>query len=300
MLLILEGPDGAGKSTLLEELRARLPGALTVHHGPAPEQDSQQQAQHYMASLRPALVGKTLILDRSWLSEPIYAEIFRKAPSRITASQRRMLERAALSAGGVVVLCLPPLKNCLATWRSRREQEMLQKEAQLREAYARYAASSGLDTALPVVAYDYTAETVAYLLHRLEQLAPPRPRVLLLGERPSGKTIAQGKYTVPFVTFNGTGCSDWLSRALDEAAIPEQQLVWRNVFKIDGTPIAVDSLPSLKDLTVIALGRRASSWCLENGVAHRLVPRPQSYKRFYHHEPYSLIPLLKELTCVNG
>lgn len=296
MLIILEGPDGAGKSHLAEELGTFLPGALHQHHDAAEGKSSRELSQSYMGSMRPALAGSSLLLDRSWLSEPIYARIFRKTPSRVSSVQRRMLERSALQAGGTVVLCLPPLENCLATWRSRRADEMLSDEGQLREVYHAYA--DGLDTWLPVAIYDYTVSSAEELLQRLRCLERPRPKVVLLGDRPSGKTTAQGLFTVPFVSFNGLGCSEWLSEQLEQAGIAESDLVWRNAYDLTGTPLAVERLP--KDLPVLALGRNASRWCVEHQVPHRLLPHPQSHKRFYSKQEYTMINMLRRMLCDNG
>jgi thymidylate kinase len=293
MLILLEGCDGSGKSTTAKLLAERLPGAVTVHHGSYKGLGPQELSVAYMASLRSALGGAHTIMDRSWLSEPIYADVFRNEPSRISSVSRRMLERAALRCDGVVVLCRPPFERCLQTFRGRLAEEMLKDSGQLKRVYDGYQL---LDTHLPVVEFDYTTESIDQLMMWIEAAVLERRahiKVTLLGDRPNVRTHVQEALQVPFVSFTGAGCSEWLAAQLDDAGISEYNLNWANAFTHDGKDNDTDLL--IPGGEVIALGNYASTWCRKYGVTHQVCPHPQYHKRFYFSREY---PLIKELKRV--
>lgn len=283
MYVILEGPDGAGKSTLAQKLSADLRCQL-IHHGPYKESGPRDLAAKFMASQRAALGGESLVLDRCWLSEPIYAKHYRQSTSRIWPEHQRMLERAALRAKAVVVLCLPSLQTSLKAFLSGRD-EMMQSADQLRRVYSGY--STEFETNLPVIGYDWENDAYEDLRHILEKIKAPSPRVVLLGDRANTRTRAQDVYQVPFVSFTGAGCSEWLCRQLDEAKIPEKLLYWANAYTSAGDPIKSSALPA--GIPIFALGRNASRWCVDNQVAHHYFNHPQAHKRFASHEPYALV-----------
>src|ERR1019366_6058590 len=98
---IFEGADGAGKTTLIEKIRCenKWVDFKIFHHGPCSGENSI--ARHYLASLEAARHLPTF-MDRSWMSEPIYGSAFREGQDRIGVAFRRMLDRVALSLGGIV------------------------------------------------------------------------------------------------------------------------------------------------------------------------------------------------------
>jgi hypothetical protein len=293
MLLIVEGPDGGGKSSLVEVLKKQWPGMGSVHHGPYRDLSGQDIASIYMASMKRALVGDHIILDRCWLSEPIYAAVYRKTSSRLKSAHVRMLERAALAAGAVVIRCLPPVEACLRSFDSGRE-EMLDSEKQLLAVYGMYQLLPGL-TAIPIIDWDYTHGTEKTLLDELaaiQLVEQRRSKVILLGDRPNVRTHAQEALQVPFVSFKGIGCSEWLAEQLEKGDIPEDCLRWLNAYTADGKPLDPKLLP---EGPVIAMGKAAARWCSEKKVSCTLVPHPQAHKRFYSGVPY---PLIEEIRRV--
>ena len=300
MFILLEGCDGAGKSKLAEQLTQALPGAVSCHHGSYPGVSENELAGKYMASFKSALAGNTVILDRCWLSEPIYAEVYRKAPPRISPPYIRMLERAALQAEGVVVLCQPPEHEALKAFTSGRE-EMLDNVGQWRRVYQLYGNGETIDsTNLPVVVYDWTDpdQNVASLLMRIGQAIHnwrTTKKILIVGDQPNSRTHQQDMMSVPFVSFNGGGCSRWLAEQLDSAKISESSLAWINAYRSDGTPMP-HSIAKREDAKiVIALGSRASEWLVNGSTSHRFVPHPQRHKRFDYAKPY---PLIREIMNV--
>src|SRR5688572_9672687 len=100
-LYILEGPDGGGKTTLGATLSSRL-GVQVSNHGPYKGED--RIWQHYMKSMLPACIGlRNVIMDRCWIAEPIYGEVYRKGLNRIRPWQERALEHIAGKCFALVI-----------------------------------------------------------------------------------------------------------------------------------------------------------------------------------------------------
>lgn len=153
-LIIVEGPDGAGKSTLIAALHRSLPAAHLVHHGPMPEVFDLPTVYHRSMVEHPGLT----IIDRAWVSERIYGTVCRGI-NRVSFGGRLMLERKALSLGVLEVLCLPPLKDCMKTWRQR--EEYIKDEIQFMAIYRKYAIySTVVHNSLPRIQYDYTIQNI--------------------------------------------------------------------------------------------------------------------------------------------
>lgn len=311
MILILEGPDGGGKSTLAAYLYENK-GAVVEHHGPYPGEDDI--ALHFWLSLRVAdreiakkLGGNTdrglYVMDRCWISEPIYAKA-KERENRIRVHHKRMLERYALSRRAAVVYCLPRFELCLEAWRARLGEEYLDQAGQLKQVYGDYVDAASrvraLKTAVPSLVYNYEVHDPQVLLESARRLAPPKNlgpglgryssrSVVLVGERQNGPLG-------PFVSFDRSGCSAWLAERLEEAHVSEDRLYWVNAIdRHTGRSTDPSFLEKMSPRAVIALGQSAESWCREAGVECRRVDHPQYWKRFHHHETYPLITTLKEV-----
>jgi thymidylate kinase len=154
-IVILEGPDGAGKTTLAQ--RYAEAGARVVHLDRYPGVKSL--ARIHLAAMLPALSGVSdIVLDRAWITEWIYGDVYRGGKVRINSERRAELEAIASFCETKVILCLPPLEACLETFRKRREREYLKDEEALRQVWQTYdfRYSSGILTSLPVELHDYT------------------------------------------------------------------------------------------------------------------------------------------------
>lgn len=157
-LVIVEGPDGAGKSTLINDLKdwfeaGGKPFEFT-HHGAY--KGEYQIWKHYFDSMLPAFAAESnVILDRSWIAEPIYGQVHRDGLNRVADWQRRILMHVASSCRVSVIWCLPPLSKCLQAYRSRREREMLDNERQLEQVFWLYQQCIPKIN-LPGMTYDWT------------------------------------------------------------------------------------------------------------------------------------------------
>lgn len=288
-LTIFEGPDGAGKTTAARAF-AEATNARYVHF-PALAHVSHGLGRMYVEAMLPALLGyQDVVFDRSWLSEVPYGNAFRGGRDRLGDARRRMLERLAMRCGAVVVNCAPPWEVVRANYLARQSLEMLETDAQLQQVYEAY---QGQSTALPIKHYDYTLgrwpgvtlDDLRYARHPLDVASAGNwqaPTVLV------GASFAERKdhdawYQWPFASFDGVGCSQWLTNQLPVA---EDQLLWLN---------ADQDLSVLHDLSptrVIALGGEACQQLYNLKIMANRVLHPQAHKQFHTAERYSLIDLL--------
>jgi thymidylate kinase len=279
-LIIVEGPDGAGKTTLINALKRKARQFKRRHHGAYT--DETDIAQHYMKSMWPAYTGKyPVIMDRSWLAEPIYGTAFRGGQNRITAAQRRMLERVALSCRGVVIRCLPPFDVCAAVFKERQADEYLDSVKTLRAVYSGY---KKMTTALPVMGYDWQVQTIEGIFDDIEVTRPrfnagpgaghwaPGEVALLVGER---LTSGMRAGYPPFVSLT-IGMASRFTTLLEEGGIPESRLYWVNALGRGGKPIDPGFILTLKPRIIIALGSIATGWCRASSHTFESVFHPHS------------------------
>lgn len=99
MPIIIEGPDGAGKSTLAKSLAGALDMnilKMTANGG--------QSAREYEQKL--ACDG--VIIDRCWVSEQVYSDLFGREPRISNGGAEALTEFCGLVGISIIVL-LPPL-----------------------------------------------------------------------------------------------------------------------------------------------------------------------------------------------
>lgn len=99
MPIIIEGPDGAGKSTLAKSLAGALDMnilKMTANGG--------QSVPEYLQKL--ACDG--VIIDRCWVSEQVYSDLFGREP-RIDNDDAEALTEFCGLAGIPIIVLLPPL-----------------------------------------------------------------------------------------------------------------------------------------------------------------------------------------------
>lgn len=99
MPIIIEGPDGAGKSTLAKSLAGAL-GMNILKMTP----NGGQSVREYVQKL--ACDG--VIIDRCWVSEQIYPDLFGREP-RIGDADADALTELCGRVGIPIIVLLPPL-----------------------------------------------------------------------------------------------------------------------------------------------------------------------------------------------
>lgn len=314
-ITIFEGPDGGGKSTIAREY-AQLTQARYVHHGPY-KQVGDGLGRMFLESMLPALLGyEDVVLDRCWISEPIYADAYREGNDRVGAARSRVLDRIALRAGAVVVKCLPPWAQVRACFSGRLADEYLDNEEQLLQVYGQY--QHDLNTNLHELEHDYTKHLNLSLslvagtqikpyVEQLRVKAPPhnirvnssgnwRAPVVIVGEDFGEHKNNDAMFQSPFASLNGSGCSLWLANRLAEEDISEQSLLWVNADELNRVPEFVEWHAGKR---FVALGDKAAETLTKLGVPNVAVfPHPQYWKRFQNAWPYPFTKALKEMIHV--
>jgi thymidylate kinase len=303
MILILEGPDGAGKTTLAETLRQRFQGNGMVHivkHGPYTGVESEHLCRIYFRAMSPALTfDDTVIMDRSWISEPIYGEVYRNGQNRIDLPRKRMLERVALSRGAVVIHCQPDFETCAETFEKRPDEEYLDDISQLEQVYEEYEALP-LITNLPTVRYDYTRDTVDELLDKVAKVSTKNEasgggcfkqgNILMLCDKGPRTNVRASAVVIPFINFlDNDGPSRMLAEALEHEGVMEREMYWINTQTYQGTPTAPDFIQKLKPSKIFALGNNAYTWALNNNVKAIKLPPPLHHMQNYPNQPYLIM-----------
>jgi predicted kinase len=300
-LIIFEGVDGVGKTTLSRIAAAEL-GARYVHLGPFPGV-TDGLARLYVEAMMPAVLGHAdVVLDRSWLSEPIYGAVYRDGADRIGLNQRA-LERLAWRCETLVIRCDATWSAVAKGFRQRRGAEYLATEDQLKAVWERY--ENRLATSLVWVTCRplerETADAAHWVRQQVEAFAS-RPHaldtpsagnqtggVLLVGEAFGAHGEGDPLYRWPFGGLTGRGCSRWLAQQLADAGIDESYLAW-----VNADQLTARFLDLYRDTPVVALGDQAARALAAYGRNCHVVPHPQAWK-FNHGSVYPLVPLLQEL-----
>lgn len=294
-LIIFEGCDGTGKTTAAKRMANEL-GARYVHLD-AYKGVTDGLSRLFVDAMMPAVLGLSdVVMDRCWLSEPIYGKVYRGGANRVPSWQAKMLERLALRCRAVVILCQPPLENVLQSFRSRRDEELLDNEEQVKAVFEGYSPKT-FDTALPLLYYDYELMSFdALLADACDEASLPHLTSVASAGDISADTVLVGEsfadhkngdplYQWPFASFSEASCSAWLTQQLEQAGVSERDLYWVNADQ------PLDSV-LLKHHRVIALGDEASERLA--GLSHEKVPHPQYWKRFRDLFEYPLLGMLKE------
>ena len=161
MVIILEGPDGSGKSTTAQRIAQHF-DLPTFHMGPPPEGISaKDQYLSVLLNTRTQYLGA--VFDRFHLGERVYGPLVRGVDT-LGDDGQRLVERALMQLGVTIIRCLPPYDVCYNNWSLRLALEYVKRDDMHRAIYDRYAA---IESALPMLDFDYTSETTDSLIARM-------------------------------------------------------------------------------------------------------------------------------------
>jgi hypothetical protein len=108
MIIVIEGADGCGKTTLAEKLKEVFPGSKYIHATWSRELDCRM-LEYHMGILSDAywFIQETnlpVIIDRLWLSEAVYAQVFRSGSKY--PKESRLFDYLIEKIGGINIICL--------------------------------------------------------------------------------------------------------------------------------------------------------------------------------------------------
>lgn len=290
MIIIFEGPDGAGKTTLAAKVRqiANTANLHTAHHGPYPGVSNNDLAHAYFMSLTPALTyNDTVLMDRSWYSEPIYASAVRKTESRISVPHRRMLERAAMSRKAVVVQCLPSLETCLEAYGERPEYAKREQMSEVYDLYAEWIAQK--TCGIPTVSYNRDEpgamnKTIAEINDLARSLPdnkwlgggiPRQGCVLVVCSRWRLQGLRPTAISLPFTSFTAPEApGPALTQAFEDIGLDESDMYWINVDS--ASPLTTDIVDQIQPRAIVCVGNLAQVWAMSNGLESAYVKQPRS------------------------
>lgn len=302
MIIVLEGPDGSGKTTLAQHLVKKY----DAHYMHLTYRFKDRMFTYHTAALERALAiektGKMVVIDRWWPSINIYDDVFRKR--RTFPMAGRMLDRAGMHGGVVYVLCLPmDREQHLKEFEARRAEggEMYDTVEEICEGYQLWENQNS--SRVDVITYDRfyhggNLDRVAGKIRErwfdLNRVIPHwfqgtrltggnvfDPKIMIIGEQSNPK----GRHKVwPFYEHGHS--SLWLTETLDQANIPESNIVWANAIDEEGwsSPSLLSKLYGQTAHTlkgVVALGGRARDVAHIAGIPKVLeLYHPAYVKRF--------------------
>ena len=161
MNIIIEGVDNAGKSSLIEHLMPYLIGSV-VHRGF--DADAQSVLAKQVDELSPT--GNTCYDRSAVISGYIYDLVLGRTP----VVKFNLDSVAEVCENTIVILCKPPLANCLATDKDEMPG-VVDNHTKLFDAYGEVFYAMKNTYEVPFFTYDYTRnkpdDVVEYIISRL-------------------------------------------------------------------------------------------------------------------------------------
>lgn len=320
-LILLDGPDCAGKTTLanklVEQVAARK-GEAVIHHLGMPEPGTcwDMHAGALLDYIEEMLQGKVVIADRHFLSEGVYAAVYRDG-SEYPFTMRYM-DMLFDRWRGLKVICCPPIDRVVETHAKMKEvrveaydkgmdkvarrferiwhDQVNGKLAPGREYTEQLMLTGGVADKPLWYHYDWTQHDVTtYAANLVDELVKegwfygddtddlvftgtPGPlSTLLVGDQMS----QVNKLGIPF--FANSDSSLFLAQTLHKLMVPAERLCIANIN--DQGQVPTVRYLAERCQQVIALGRQAErSLQLHDIPYNAYVRHPQHARRFNHND----------------
>jgi len=330
MIFVLDGPDGVGKTTLAKRITERL-GCKYLHLGY--RWKDKINLYHDAAIRRCAKQQESIVLDRWWPSEAVYAKAYRGGSP--WPMYGRMAERVAKRLCVVYVYCLPDNVQEAVS----RHDELKQEREEMYDDISTVARlyldlwhgnrnhldqgsyidqlilNGGVKDQLNCVRYsisqwghvldlfiDRLIETALDLIEMQYQPALNYSEWNVLGHLAQAKYLFVGdrvnpKYREMFWPFYEYGNSSlFLTETLHKINYKEEWGMWCNAFNHDGSlNLNVRQIAMQKPLKIITLGRVATEMVLGQGLdVYKEAPHPSYVKRF---NKIDLVEVFKHAIC---
>lgn len=289
-LIILEGPDGSGKTTLAEYF-VREHNAYYIHC--TYEKDMDMFA-YFTDKLNEAIgyleAGHLVIIDRLWMSEEVYAKVFRGGTKWPYAG--RLFDRIILKYSGIYVLCIPgDLRAYLNAYNDLKQArvEMYDTMESVYLGYTDLWLKCVKEKWPHVATYNYqtegnnlalVAQDIFALLKEQEYVIPPASKFSTSGN------LAHADIMVLDADFTKTGdghptfhrngytpANVHFNAVLELAGVPEYKLLWGNT-----TDEKVwQHLLSTYDLKPICLGIEAYQMIVKDAAYYKHYGQPDCH-----------------------
>jgi|ERR1700731_2036569 len=152
LLTIFEGCDGAGKTTAAKAF-ATLTGACYVHCGPAIGVTTDH-ARLYLEAMLPALLGyQDIVMDRSWISEPIYSSVYRRGKNRIIDQSLEKLVQLADHCSWAMIMVDPGWETI---WYNLEKRGEVSSQAELEAVKYVHSLYQSIVQEYACIEFDYT------------------------------------------------------------------------------------------------------------------------------------------------
>lgn len=310
-IIILDGPDASGKTTLQEHLVKHY-GAIPIHLTYNKDVASRMfdyQTENMLKAIELSQ-DNLVVVDRHWISEKIYAKVFRGGSPWPMMGQ--MMDRVWRKHAAIYVMCLPlNYDTGIKRHKENIDASHPYDDVKFQELLAEYY-DFAVDFALRKDVVQYCLETHGqhlddfcnYVIGRVDNWRYHQYRKALstddqsiLGHAYDAKFLFVGErvnkkdnyFEWPF--YEHRNASLFLTECLAKIEAPETNIMWANVRTGDGTLNPhIQHLALEKRLKVVAFGDAAAKtlkemWGIKDFVK---LPHPQWVKRFNHTENFLL------------
>lgn len=305
-IIVLEGANATGKTTLAKELEKRH-GAIIMHQT---YRFRNRIFDFHTAVLRRAIkLAKTklVVLDRLWMSEEVYAHVYRGGTP--WPHQGRMVDRILQQASAVTVVCISRddlvLRERFLKTRAYRQDAGVVKNLEVNARFRSLFENNPVqnrktylddlvdahDMRSDIIPYEIgedVSSTIDKVTHQIRVRQKAQLKDALGNPNFTGNLyqaeylfvgdVTNPKYKWSWPFYDYCGCSLWLAEQLHHDMFDETHAVWTNA---NGQPDVLSQLVG-RGLKTIALGVNAGLELKRIGTPFQHVPHPQWGRRFAH------------------
>lgn len=317
-LLLIDGPNAAGKSFLANTIQQLYPGTKIVH---CTYRFGKIMWHYHLAALRRCLrhaESGLVVLDRSWMSEEIYAHVYRDGTA--WPQEGRIMQKLLLKHAVISVVCILDRQSATDQVLKHRQvgyhsPQFVAKPAVVAERYWQLWHGAEKSGAVPITYVDSIIETggfkkssfsakyeigkegrdvkgfissaIEMMLRRRESQYQPALEFNIrnvAGHLQTAKwllvgdTVNHPDYKRCWPFMIHANSTLFMAQAMNTLGCSEEEFMWTNVDCAEGH---LEKLLALKPgLKVVALGLKAESTLNKMGITHTLVPHPSYGKRF--------------------
>ena len=296
MIIVIEGVDCTGKSTLANEIaeltRADGDDVAIIHMG-QPKQDPMIEYEFSLHGYKPAS-GKTIICDRWHLGADVYGPL-KRFDAGLPSAVRWHIEAYLRSRGALLFLAAPENTQQHLDLMSRRGEDYIDEDEAVLCADAfdvayRKSLMTKMRDSMPFDAQSIIKrarieeQVTASLADYNSYVGPPRPKILLVGDRKKRdekttevQMLAEGAFA-PYSSSSGK----YLLNALIVTAPKPTDMA--EIGMVNGNEdTRLDRLwDTLRNPRVVALGAEAQRACKQSCLPHTSVFHPAYVRRFMH------------------